>query len=113
MADIQLDTLGNVIKQAYEGEPNTNAYTDDDKTQVQTNETDITSLEGSKEDDLGNPSISGQVLSSTTAGARTWITTSSDITELSMSGDVTGDTDSNTVATVGGVSAATIATVCG
>ena len=34
MADVQLALLGNVIKDAYEGEPNTNAFTDAEKTKL-------------------------------------------------------------------------------
>lgn len=34
MADVELSTLGSVIKTAYEGETNTNAYTDSEKTKL-------------------------------------------------------------------------------
>lgn len=34
MADVELSTLGGVIKTAYEGQPNTNAFTDDEKSKL-------------------------------------------------------------------------------
>jgi len=34
MADVELSTLGSVIKTAYEGETNTNAFTDAEKTKL-------------------------------------------------------------------------------
>lgn len=42
MADVQLSTLGSVIKTAYEGQANTNAYTDAEKTKVAGVETGAT-----------------------------------------------------------------------
>lgn len=34
MADIEISTLGGVIKTAYEGQPNTNAFTDAEKSKL-------------------------------------------------------------------------------
>ena len=45
-------------------------------TNISTNAGDITNLQTGKEDDLGNPSSDGDVLSSTIAGVRSWITPS-------------------------------------
>lgn len=42
MADVQLSTLGSVIKTAYEGQANTNAYTDAEKTKLAGVETSAT-----------------------------------------------------------------------
>ena len=90
---------------------NTAAEINDAVSLTATNAADIDALESGKEPDLGLPSSDGQVLSSTTAGVRSWVTTGGTTPEnYPMAGDVSGNTSNNVVDTVGGKSAADIAT---
>ena len=61
---------------------------------------DISALEASKEDNLGNPAENGMFLSSTDAGVRSWVKL--DVPDaLPVGGDLSGTTDAVTVETVG------------
>ncbi len=105
MSDIELNKLGSTIKQAYEEQTNTNAYTNVDKQKVANIDTEL----AAKEDNLGNPDVDDKVLASKADGTRFW--KHDDIAHLPMGGDISGTTAASTVESVGGQTASDIADV--
>ena len=94
MADVELGTLGGVIKTAYEGNVNTNAFTDAEKSKLAGIDAEISDLQENKEDSLGNPAVDGYVLSSNTAGTRQWVPQQGGVNTVNgLSGDVNLTTD--------------------